>query len=122
MTGIPLITIHADNSLIKAEPFGSAFKDDPFFKDFQKMQADMDKIFENFHKRAFSRMPMMHIPSNLNSGFPMRLKTDITDKGNHYEVLADLPNIDQSKIEVKSVNGILSISAQSESKHMEKRR
>jgi len=119
---VPMVTLQADNNLSKNDPFGSVFQDDPFFKDFQKLQADMDKVFENFRKNAFSRMPKMNIPSDLKSGFgSMNLKTDVVDKGDHYEVVADLPNVDKSNIDVSAKDGILSIKAQSKKSNKEKK-
>jgi HSP20 family protein len=118
---LPMVAIAMENNLTKNSPFGSAFKDDPFFQDFQKLQMDMDKLFETFHKRAFTGMPMIHVPSNLKSGFSMKLKTDVTDKGSYYEVVADLPNIDKPNIDVKAENGVLSIKAESKKNNEEKK-
>jgi HSP20 family protein len=118
---LPMVVVHADNNLTKSDPFGSVLKDDPFFQDFQKLQSDMDKLFETFHKRAFTRMPMMHVPSDVGSGFSMKLRTDVIDKGNHYEVVADLPNMDKANIDVKAENGVLSIKAESRKSNEEKK-
>jgi len=115
LASLPMLSLQAENNLTKTDPFESLFKDDPFFKDFQKIQEDMNRAFENMHKRAFINMP--NVPKN---GFSMKLKTDVTDKGDHYEVLVDMPNIDKSKLEVTAKDGILSISAQSQSRKEQK--
>ena len=118
---LPMVAVHADTNLTKSDPFGSVFKDDPFFKDFQKLQADMDKLFETFHQKSFSRMPMMHVPSAVGSGFSMKLRTDVIDKGTHYEVVADLPNMDKANIDVQAKDGVLSIKAESKKSNEEKK-
>jgi len=115
LASLLMLTLQAQSNLTKADPFESFFKDDHFFKDFQKIQEDMNRAFENMQKRAFISMPNIS-----NHGFSMNLKTDVTDKGDHYEVLVDMPNIDKSKLEVTAKNGILSISAQSQSRKEQK--
>ncbi|SFV71429.1 heat shock protein Hsp20 [hydrothermal vent metagenome] len=119
---LPIVSLQADSNLTKSDPFGSVLQDDPFFKDFQKLQSDMDKVFENFRKDAFSHMPKMNIPTDLKSGFSsITLKTDVVDKGDHYEVVADLPNVDKSNIDVSAKDGILTIKAESKKKNEEKK-
>jgi HSP20 family molecular chaperone IbpA len=118
---LPMVAVHADSNLTKNDPFGSVLEDDPFFQDFQKLQADMDKLFETFHEKSFSRMPMMHIPSDIGSGFSMRLRTDVIDKGTYYEVIADLPNMDKANIDVHAKNGVLTIKAESKKSNEEKK-
>lgn len=121
LSALPMLSLNAENNLIKIEPFGSVVKNDPFFQEFEELQSDMDKIFEKFHKRAFANMPMMKMPSGFNDTLSMKLKTDVIDKGDYYEIVADLPNTDSSKIEVKTENGQLSISAKSERRKEEKK-
>lgn len=115
LASLPMLSLQAESNLTKADPFESFFKDDPFFKDFQKIQEDMNRAFENMHKRAFINMPDIS-----NHGFSMKLKTDVTDKGDYYEVLVDIPNMDKAKLEVTAKDGILSISAQSQSRKEQK--
>jgi len=118
---LPMVYAQADHNVTQNNPFSSIFKDDPFFQDFQKLQADMDKLFEQFHQHSFHGMPMMHIPSNVGSGFSMTLKTDVIDKKDHYEVIADLPNMDKSNIDVKAEKGVLTIKAESQKSDEEKK-
>ncbi|SHO81223.1 small heat shock protein (class I) [hydrothermal vent metagenome] len=114
---LPVVVVQAESNLTKSEPFGSIFQDDPFFQDFKRLEADMDKVFNSFHQRAFN-----HISHNLNRGFSsINLKTDVIDKGNHYEVIADLPNVDKSNISVSAKDGILIIKAESKKSNEEKK-
>ncbi len=108
---------YANNS----DPFGSVFQNDPFFQDFQKLQSDMDKLFETFHKRAFANMPKIDMPTNFKDGFTMKLRTDVIDKDKYYEVIADLPDMNSSDIKVKAEKGILSIKAESKKNKEEKK-
>ncbi len=118
---LPMGAIHADNNITK-QPFENLFANDPFFQDFQQLQSDMDKIFENFHQRAFAHMPKISIPSGFgSSGFSSTFKTDVNDKGDYYEIVADLPGMDKAKIDVKAENGMLSINAQSETQKEQKK-
>jgi HSP20 family protein len=118
---LPMVAIPTDENLTKNNPFGSVFRDDPFFKDFQKLQTDMDKAFENFHKRAFTHMPMIHVPSDIKDGFSMKPRTDVIDKGEYYRIVADLPNIDKANIDVKAEKGTLTIKAESKKSNEEKK-
>jgi len=90
---VPMVSIQADNNITK-DPFAN----DPVFKEFQKLQQDMNKVFENFHKQFFNDMSIPQIPVDIGSGFSISVKTDVVDKGDHYEVKADLPGVDQKDI------------------------
>ena len=114
---LPMVSLQAESNLTKSDPFGIVLQDESFFKDFQKLQANMDKVFENFRKDALS-----HIPTDLKSGFgSINLKTDVVDKGDHYEVVADLPNVDKSNIDVSAKDGILTIKAESKKSKEDKK-
>jgi len=106
---VPMVSIQADSNITK-DPFAN----DPMFKEFQKLQSDMNKIFENFHKQFFSDMSVPQIPVDIGSGFSISVKTDVVDKGDHYEVKADLPGVDQKAINVKVKDNILSIEAKTQ--------
>jgi len=107
---VPIVSIQADSNITK-DPFAN----DPVFKEFQKLQEDMNKVFENFHKQFFSDMSVPQIPTNImDSGFSISVRTDVVDKGDHYEIKADLPGVDQKAINVKVKNNILSIEAKTQ--------
>ena len=106
---VPIVSIQADTNITK-DPFAN----DPIYRDFQKLQTDMNKIFENFHKEFFNNMSIPQIPANIDNGFSISVKTDVIDKGDHYEVKADLPGVEQKNINVKVKNNILSIEAKTQ--------
>ncbi len=103
---VPIVSIQADSNITK-KPFAN----DPIFQDFQRIQTDMNKMFESFHKRFFSDMSIPKIPADIGSEFSISVKTDVVDKGDHYEVKADLPGVDKKAINVKIKDNILSIEA-----------
>jgi len=113
---VPMVSIQADNNITK-DPFAN----DPVFQEFQKLQQDMNKVFENFHKQFFSDMSVPQIPVDIGSGFSISVKTDVVDKGDHYEVKADLPGVDQKAINVKVKDNILSIEAKTQKSKEDKK-
>ncbi len=97
--------IHADASV------KNSFESDPVFKDFQKLQEDMNRVFENFHKQFFTDIKM---PTIKDKELSKVLKTDLNDKGDHYEIKADLPGVDENVIKVTIKDNLLSIDAKTE--------
>ena len=111
---MPMVAISADINISK-DPFAN----DPALQDFQKLQAEMNKIFEDFHKQFFSDMKMPQIP--MDSGFSMSVKTDVVDRGDYYEVKADLPGVEQNAIKVNVKDNILSIEAKTQKSKEDKK-
>jgi len=113
---MPVVSIQADTN-ISRDPFAN----DPLFQDFQRLQADMNKMFENFHKQFFSDMKMAQIPMGMDSGFSMSVKTDVVDRGEYYEITADLPGVEQNAIKVNVKDNILSIEAKTQKSKEDKK-
>ncbi len=88
----------------------SGLDSDPVFQDFQKLQQDMNKIFEKFHTKYFN----MDIDDKFFEGVSFSPKADLKDRGNHYEIKVDLPGVDKSETKVKVDKSILTIDAKSE--------
>ncbi len=116
LASLPIVTLNADSNITK-----NPFANDPMFKDFQKLQADMNKIFENFHKEFFNNITIPKIPINMDSGFSVSVKTDVIDKGDYYEVKADLPGVEEKAIKVNVKDNILSIEAKTEKSKEDKK-
>ena len=117
---LPMVALNADNNQSQKGFMSNPFKNDPFFKDFERIQADMDKLMQSFQSRAMMSMPKMSLSSPFSSGFSTNIKTDVNDKGDYYEVIADLPGMEKAEINVKAEEGMLSISAKSEVKKEKK--
>jgi HSP20 family protein len=103
---LPMVAIHADSNLT-ANPF----KDDPIFKHFQKMQEDMNKIFEEFNHNSFSNMKIDPIFSK---GFSFSPDTDLKDNGKEYELKMDIPGMDDKSIKIEVQDNYLSVTAKNE--------
>ncbi len=118
---LPMVALNADNNQSKQNMMINPFEDDPFFKDFQKIQADMDRLMQNFRSHSMISTPKMSLDSPFSSGFSSNIKTDVNDKGDYYEVIADLPGMEKAKINVKAEKGMLSISAKNDVKKEKKK-
>jgi HSP20 family protein len=86
----------------------SGFENDPIFKDFKKLQEDMNKIFERFNSSAFDKDLRDQFFKDYKFSSP---KADIKDKKDHYEVKVDLPGSNNANINVKVKENILNIDA-----------
>jgi HSP20 family protein len=103
---LPVASIQADSNLSK-DPFAN----DPIFQHFQKMQEDMNKIFEEFNHNAFADMK---IDPSFSKGFSFSPDTDLKDKGDEYELKMDLPGMDDKSIQIDVQDNYLSVTAKSE--------
>ena len=81
---------------------------DPF-AEMQRMQQEMDRIFEQFHKRMRLDQDFAKFDT-----LGSRPAVDFEDKGDHYEVKANIPGVDGQKINVTAENGMLKIEASTE--------
>jgi len=121
---LPITTIFADtNATQNSQKHYNPFRDDPFFQDFQRLQDDMDRVFENFQQRSMRNMQMTtstKLANGFGSGFSASMRLDVSDKGDNYEVITDLPGMDKSNIKVKIENQMLSIDAKNEQKNEKK--
>jgi HSP20 family protein len=86
----------------------SGFENDPIFKDFQKLQEDMNKVFEKFNSSAFDKDLRDKFFKDYTFSSP---KADLKDAKDHYEVKVDLPGNDNANINVKVKGNILNIDA-----------
>ncbi len=103
---IPLVAVHADSNLTQ-----NPFANDPIFQHFQKLQKDMNKIFEEFNKNAFKGIS---IDPNFEKNFSFKPDTDLKDKGDSYELKMDLAGMDDKSIKIDVQGNYLSVTAKSE--------
>lgn len=95
----------AENNLTQTpQPF------DPFVE-MQKMHEEMNRIFENFHQKMRMNHQFDRFDPFGAGGFTSQPAVDIQDKGDTYEVTANIPGADNQKIDVETQNGQLKISA-----------
>jgi len=109
---LPMVAIQADTNLSV-----TPFENDPMFKHFQKMQEDMNKIFEEFNHNAFSNI---NIDPNFSKGFSFSPDTDLKDKGDEYELKMDIPGMDDKSIKIEVKENYLSVTAKNEESKEEK--
>ena len=109
---LPMVALQADTNL-GANPFA----DDPMFQQMQKMQKEMDKVFEEFDKNAFKSM---HLDPNFSKGLSLNSHEDLLDKGKHYELKMNLEGMDEKSIKIDTKENYLSVQAKSETKKEQK--
>lgn len=97
------------------------------WRPFESLRREVDRLFDDFG-REFRRSPFRHSMVNVEPIFRHELTqgaapaVDIVEKGAAYEVTADVPGFDEKNIEVKLVNGSLSIKGERKSETEEKKK
>ncbi len=112
---IPLSLAYADSNITGYD----LFKNDPLIKHFQKIQADMDKMFEELHNNMFKEMKLN--PTLTTKDFSFSPDTDLVDKGDKYELKMNLAGMDKNSIKIDIKDNYLSVQAKSEDKKEEKK-
>lgn len=98
--------IWGDNFFERPFRFGSVWSQDPFnfFKDFENLHKDIDKIIQRNFNRSFGQFrfsPDFHKPN-----------LDIKDDGNKYVVKLDMPGFDNNEIKVELRDNFLTVSGE----------
>ena len=106
---IPLSLAYADSNITGYD----LFKNDPVIKHFQKLQADMDKMFKEFNEDMFKEMKLN---PTLTKGFSFSPNTDLVDKGDKYILKMNLAGMDKNSIKIDIKDNYLSVQAKSEDK------
>ncbi len=94
---------------------------------FESLRREIDHLFEDFD-RDFWRLPFRRSIFDVEPFWRRELAwgaapaVDIIEKNNSYEVAADVPGFDEKNIEVKVVNGSLSIKGERKSEKEEKKK
>ncbi len=78
------------------------------FEEIQKMQKEMDAIFERFHQKMMKE----DMFSKFTFSFPSTPAMDLVDKGDYYLLKADIPGADKNKIDIKVEDRVLKIEAE----------
>ena len=77
------------------------------FEEIQKIQQQMDQIFNQLHQKFLNDATF----SGFTDTFVRAPAADIIDKGDHYLVKADIPGAESKSIKVTEKDGILKIEA-----------
>jgi len=99
-------------SLQASDPFNDPFFNDPFgddiFKEMMQMQKEMDKMFERMHQRMNQRSSGLVSPLGT---YRMAVQNQLVDKGDHYELVTNIPESKENHIDINTANGMMSITA-----------
>jgi len=94
---------------------------------FETLRREVDRLFEDFDRSSW-RLPFRRSVFDIEPFWRRELTwgaapaVDIVEKDNAYEVTADLPGLDEKNIEVKLVNGGLTIKGEKQEEKEEKKR
>jgi HSP20 family molecular chaperone IbpA len=109
LLALPLV---ATLSLQAANPFNDPFFSDPFgddiFKEMLQMQKEMDHMFNRMQERRLQRSSNLISPLGT---YKMAVRSQFTDKGDHYELMTNIPESKENHINIDTENGRMSITA-----------
>jgi len=97
----------------------------PTWRPFESLQREINRIFDDFD-RGFWASPFRRSMFDLEPTWPRQLAwttapaVDVAEKDNAYEVTAELPGMDEKNVEVKLVNGSLTIKGEKKEEKEEK--
>lgn len=110
LLALPLV---AAVSLQAQNPFDDPFFNDPFgddiFKEMMQMQRQMDEMFSRMQQRINQRSARLVHPSM--GMYRLSAQGQFTDKGDHYELVTNIPESKENKIDIRTQNGMLTLSA-----------
>ena len=106
---LPLV---ATLSLHASDPFNDPFFNDPFgddiFKEMMQMQRNMDKMFERMHQRMQQRTSGLVSPLGT---YKIAVRNQLEDKGDHYELVTNIPESKENHIDITTTDHVMSITA-----------
>jgi HSP20 family molecular chaperone IbpA len=109
LLALPLV---AAISLQAGNPFNDPFFNDPFgddiFKEMMQMQKDMDKMFQRMQERRLQRSSNLISPLGT---YKMSVNSQFVDRGNHYELMTNIPESKENHINIDTADGRMSITA-----------
>ncbi len=82
-------------------------------REMRRMQQQMDAMFQNFGQN-FQAPALMQTPRLIHSSGV--LSSGFQDKGDHYELKIRISNLKNSKVDITSENGMLTVTSQSQNK------
>jgi len=88
---------------------------------FESLRREIDRLFDDFDG-GFWRTPFRVPTWNRSMTWPAVPAVDFTDTENAYEITAELPGIDEKNVEVKVVNGVLTIKGEKQEDKEEKKK
>lgn len=117
----------ATNLPVKTEDKQVAETATPVWRPFESLRREIDRLFEDFDRTSWLS-PFRHSDFDVEPLWGRGLKlpatpaVDIVEKDGAYEVIAELPGMDEKNIEVKLDNGGLTIKGEKQEEKEEKRK
>jgi HSP20 family molecular chaperone IbpA len=109
LLALPLV---AAVSLQAQNPFNDPFFQDPFgddiFKEMIQMQRQMDEMFQRMQQRINQRSTRLVSPLGT---YKLAPQSQFVDKGDHYEMVTNIPESKENHIDIHTENGMLSVTA-----------
>ncbi len=95
------------------------------WRPFESLRREVDRLFEDFTVNPF-RLPLRRPAFDIEpfwqpESWVAAPPVDLVEHDNSFEVSAELPGLDEKNIEVKLVNGVLTIKGQKEEEKVEKK-
>ncbi len=95
------------------------------WRPFESLRREVDRLFEDFTVNPF-RLPLRRPAFDIEpfwqpESWVATPPVDLVEHDNSFEVSAELPGLDEKNIEVKLVNGVLTIKGQKEEEKVEKK-
>jgi HSP20 family protein len=94
---------------------------------FDNLRREIDRLFDDFHPFSW-RLPSarsvlaFEMPKFRGEDWTIAPAMDLVEKAKEYEISAELPGIDESNVEVKVANRILTIKGEKKEEKEEKRK
>ena len=89
------------------DPFNDPFFQDPFgddiFKEMSQMQQKMDEMFRKMQQRINQRSARLVHPGM--GMYKLSAQSEFTDKGDHYELVTNIPESKENHINIRTENG-----------------
>jgi len=108
---VAAVSLHAQSPM--NDPFNDPFFQDPFgddiFKEMMQMQRQMDEMFSRMQQRINQRTARLIHPSM--GMYRLSAQGQFVDKGDHYELVTNIPESKENKIDIRTQNGMLTLSA-----------
>jgi len=89
------------------------------------LRREIDRLFEASFLNPFRGLPLQGSmfdlePSRQGGSSAAQPAMDLVDRGNAYELTADMPGLDEKNIEVDVANGVLTVKGQKQEEKVEK--
>jgi len=95
------------------------------WRPFESLRREIDRLFEDFNGgfwRSPVRRSLFDVTPSWDREWPKMPAVDFTDTEKAFEVIAELPGMDEKNIEVKVANGILTIKGEKQDEKEEKKK